>query len=65
MLYLLIVSLLWGFSFVLIKGTLVSLDSNFVSLVRMLLSFALFVPFARFAGIRLADKLQLILIGGC
>ena len=64
MLYLLIVSLLWGFSFVLIKGTLVSLDSNFVSLVRMLLSFALFVPFARFAGIRLADKLQLILIGG-
>jgi drug/metabolite transporter (DMT)-like permease len=64
MLYLIIVSLLWGFSFVLIKGTLVSLDSNFVSFVRMLLSFALFVPFIRFAGIRLSDKLQLMLIGG-
>jgi drug/metabolite transporter (DMT)-like permease len=61
--YLLIVSILWGFSFVLIKGTLVSLDSNFVSFVRMLFSFALFVPFVRLKGIRLADKLQLMLIG--
>lgn len=63
MLYLLVVSILWGFSFVLIKGTLVSLDSNFVSFVRMLLSFALFIPFVRLAGIRLSDKLQLMLIG--
>ncbi len=64
MLYLLIVSILWGFSFVLIKGTLVSLDSNFVSFVRMLFSFALFLPFTRLAGIRLSVKLQLMLIGG-
>lgn len=63
MLYLLIVSILWGFSFVLIKGTLVSLDSNFVSFLRMLFSFALFIPFVRLADIRLRDRLQLMLIG--
>jgi drug/metabolite transporter (DMT)-like permease len=64
MLYLLIVSIFWGFSFVLIKGTLVSLDSNFVSFVRMLLSFLLFIPFVRLAGICWSDKLRLMLIGG-
>ena len=64
MLYLLIVSILWGFSFVLIKGTLVSLDSNLVSFVRMLLSFAVFVPFVRLTGVRMSHRLQLMLIGG-
>jgi len=62
--YLLIVSILWGFSFVLIKGTLVSLDSNFVSFIRMLLSFAVFLPFIRLTDIRMSHKLQLMLIGG-
>jgi drug/metabolite transporter (DMT)-like permease len=62
--YLLLVSILWGFSFVLIKGTLVSLDSNFVSFARLLLSFVLFVPFARLAGINPSDRLRLLLIGG-
>jgi drug/metabolite transporter (DMT)-like permease len=62
--YLLIVSILWGFSFVLIKGTLVSLDSNFVSFARMILSFLLFIPFWRPAGIRWSDRLHLMLIGG-
>ncbi len=64
MLFLLVVSIIWGFSFVLIKGNLVSLDSNFVSFARMLLSFAIFVPFMRTAGIRFPDKLRLMLIGG-
>jgi len=64
MLYLLIVSGIWGFSFVIIKGALVSLDSNFVSFVRMLLSFVFFLPFIRSAGIRLPDKLRLLFIGG-
>jgi drug/metabolite transporter (DMT)-like permease len=64
MAYLIIVSFIWGFSFVIIKSTLVSLDSNFVSFVRMLLSFVFFLPFIRPAGIRLSDKLQLMLIGG-
>ena len=69
MIYLLIVSVIWGFSFVIIKGILVkgtmeSLDPNFVSFTRMLLSFLFFLPFIRTTGIRLSDKLQLMLIGG-
>jgi carboxylate/amino acid/amine transporter len=64
MAYIVIVSIIWGFSFVIIKSTLVSLDSNFVSFVRMLLSFVFFLPFIRPASIRLADKLRLMLIGG-
>ncbi len=64
MLYLISVSLVWGFSFVLIKGTLISLDSNFVSFCRLLLSFLVFLPFIRPAGIRLPDRLRLMLIGG-
>jgi drug/metabolite transporter (DMT)-like permease len=62
--YLLIVSILWGFSFVIIKGTLVSLDSNFVSFARMLLSFLVFIPFLRSSNVRLQDRLHLMLIGG-
>lgn len=62
--YLILVSIVWGFSFIIIKGTLVSLDSNFVSLIRMLISFLVFIPFIRTSGIRLSDKLQLMLIGG-
>jgi len=60
---LLFVSLIWGFSFVIIKGSLTSLDSNFVSFARLLLSLLVFIPFIRSAGIRFQDKLQLMLIG--
>jgi drug/metabolite transporter (DMT)-like permease len=63
MLYLTLVSIIWGFSFIVIKGTLVSLDSNFVSFARLLLSFFIFAPFIRLNGIRPADKLQLMFIG--
>ena len=62
--YLILVSILWGFSFVLIKGTLVSLDSNFVSFARLLLSLLVFVPFMRISGIGAPDKLRLMFIGG-
>jgi drug/metabolite transporter (DMT)-like permease len=62
--FLIFVSIVWGFSFVLIKGTLVSLDSNFVSFARLLLSFIAFIPFLRFAGISLPDRLRLLIIGG-
>ncbi len=62
--YLLLVSVIWGFSFVLIKGTLLPLDSNFVSLARMLLSFVVFIPLIRLSGIVLQDRLRLMLIGG-
>jgi drug/metabolite transporter (DMT)-like permease len=64
MLYLIIVSIAWGFSFIIIKGSLGSLDSAFVSFVRLLLSFAVFVPFLRPSGISGLEKLQLMLIGG-
>jgi drug/metabolite transporter (DMT)-like permease len=62
--YLILVSIIWGFSFVLIKGTLVSLDANFVSFARLLLSSIVFLPFLRFAGLNLTARLQLLLIGG-
>jgi drug/metabolite transporter (DMT)-like permease len=62
--FLIFVSIVWGFSFVLIKGTLVSLDSNFVSFARLLFSFLAFLPFLRFKGISLPDRLRLLFIGG-
>lgn len=61
--YLILVSIIWGFSFVIIKGTLVSLDANLVSAVRMLLSFLAFLPFMRPAGTTSSEKLQLLSIG--
>jgi drug/metabolite transporter (DMT)-like permease len=62
--YLIVVSIIWGFSFVIIKGSLTSLDSNFVSFARLLLSFVVFLPFARLKGIQWLDRLRLALIGG-
>jgi len=61
--YLVLVSLIWGFSFIIIKGSLTPLDSNFVSFARLLLSLALFVPFMRPAQLSLSEKLQLMMIG--
>ncbi|MBN2242034.1 MAG: EamA family transporter [Acidobacteria bacterium] len=62
--YLIAVSFIWGFSFVIIKGWLVSLDPGFVSLARLLLSLLVFAPFMRLRGIRAGDGLRLGLIGG-
>ena len=64
MFYLFLVSLIWGFSFVIIKGSLASLDSSFVSYARLLLSLLVFIPFVRPARIGFQAKLQLMLIGG-
>lgn len=64
MTYLVIVSIIWGFSFVIIKGQLTSLDSNFVSLARLALSFLVFAPLMRPAGVRLTDAARLSAIGG-
>lgn len=62
---LLAASLIWAFSFGLIKHRLVGLglDPNFVALVRLCLSLALFLPFLRVrrAGIRLC--LRLVALG--
>ena len=59
--YLLFVSLLWGFSFGLIKNQLSGLDANFVSFVRMSLAFLVFLPWLKLKGI--SHKGQLLLIG--
>ena len=61
--FLIFVSLIWGFSFVIIKGSLTSLDSNFVSFARLILSLLVFIPFVRPAGLRPYDILRLMLIG--
>ncbi len=47
MIYLLVVSLIWSFSFVIIKGSLTGLDPNFVAAVRLTLSALTFLPFFR------------------
>lgn len=61
MVWLLLVSLAWAFSFGLIKGNLTGVDSNFVAFVRMAFSFLVFLPFIRFkkTGFKLSLKLAL------
>ncbi len=51
MLYLWIVSLLWAFSFGLIKGQLTGLDASFVAFARLLLAALAFLPFCACAGL--------------
>lgn len=63
MIYLLTVSLIWAFSFGLIKGNLTTLDANFVAFVRILISFLIFIPFLRLKNINKKFALKLILIG--
>ncbi|MBU1100381.1 MAG: EamA family transporter [Bacteroidetes bacterium] len=63
MVYLLIVSLIWAFSFGLIKTNLTSLDSNFVSFVRLGISLLAFLPFLRIKKLLRIETLKLIGIG--
>jgi carboxylate/amino acid/amine transporter len=63
MLLLFIVSLAWAFSFGLIKGNLTGVDSNFVSFVRMALSFLVFLPFIKFKRINRKLFFKLALAG--
>lgn len=63
MVYLLIVSLIWAFSFGLIKTNLTSLDSNFVSFVRLGISLLAFLPFLRIKKLLRIDTLKLVGIG--
>ncbi len=65
MVYLLIASLIWAFSFGLIKHVLVGvgMDANFVALVRLALSFLLFAPFLRLKRIPPGKRLPLFGIG--
>ncbi len=47
MIYLLLISCVWAFSYGLIKGNLTTLSPDFVAFTRMALAFAVFAPFFR------------------
>lgn len=63
MAYLLAVSLLWAFSFGLIKGRLAGLDPSFVSAVRLGLALLVFLPFLRLRGIAPGLAGRLVALG--
>jgi drug/metabolite transporter (DMT)-like permease len=63
MIYLIIVSVLWAFSFGLIKGQLTGVDSNLVSFIRLSLSLLVFLPLLRIKHLSRSLTIQLIIIG--
>jgi drug/metabolite transporter (DMT)-like permease len=63
MLYLVVVSFLWAFSFGLTKGKLAGLDSAFISAARLGLALLVFLPFLRLRGLPVRTSLQLAAIG--
>jgi drug/metabolite transporter (DMT)-like permease len=63
MLLLVVVSLVWAFSFGLIKRHLGGVDSTFVATVRLVLSLLVFLPFLRFRGLSGRTALALAGIG--
>lgn len=63
MIYLLAASLLWAFSFGLIKGQLAGVDPALVSLIRMALAAAAFGPFLIKSRIPASGRLQLMALG--
>lgn len=63
MLYLAVVSLVWAFSFGLIKGVLAGVDPNFVSGVRMALACLVFLPFFRSRGVGARLVAEFLVLG--
>lgn len=63
MVRLLLVSLIWAFSFGLIKTHLTGLPPTFVAFVRLALAIPVFLPFLSLGQLTLRDKLRLLLIG--
>jgi drug/metabolite transporter (DMT)-like permease len=61
--YLLVVSFIWAFSFGLIKTHLSGLDPSFISCCRMLLSFALFLPLLRLRNLSAKNAAFLAMVG--
>ena len=61
--YLLIVSMVWAFSFGLIKSFLGDLDPNFVACARIVISFLIFLPILRLKKLKPIVAIQLFLIG--
>lgn len=60
---LLLVSLIWAFSFGMIKGSLTGLPSAATALIRLTVALAVFAPFLRLRNLRTADVLRLISTG--
>lgn len=63
MLYLVFTSLVWAFSYGLIKTKLGGLDANFVSCCRMAFALLVFLPFLRLKNVPRPQILQLMTIG--
>lgn len=63
MIRLLLTSLLWAFSFGLIKGNLAGLPSPAVAALRLLIALAVFAPFLRIRTLRPPDIARLLLTG--
>lgn len=61
--YLLLVSLIWAFSFGLTKGKLAGLDTSFISAARLALALLVFLPFFRFRGLNARLVAALVAIG--
>ncbi len=61
--YLIITSLIWAFSYGLIKTKLNTLDPNFVASIRMGCALLVFTPFLRIKTINIKQIIQLISIG--
>jgi drug/metabolite transporter (DMT)-like permease len=61
--FLIITSLLWAFSFGLIKHHLAGVDASFVAFARLALAAVLFLPWLRFARARLRLIAQLCVLG--
>jgi len=63
MLYLVITSLVWAFSFGLIKGSLTGLPPSAVALIRLAVALAVFAPLLRLRALRVSDAWKLLLTG--
>lgn len=63
MVYLLVVSIVWAFSFGLIKNQLAGLDANFIAAARLLIALLVFLPFLKIKGLPKKQTAQLLLVG--
>lgn len=63
MVQLLLVSLIWAFSFGLIKDGLAGLSSSSVAFIRLAIALVIFTPFLRLRNLRAADAVRLLVTG--
>jgi drug/metabolite transporter (DMT)-like permease len=63
MIYLILTSIVWAFSYGLIKNNLNTLDPNFVTVCRMACASIVFLPFLRLRHVNRSQAWQLVFIG--